>query len=220
MWEHDDVGEIETTEGDVEAEPLGDTPMRHTLAFRDEQSHDAIVDAMLGLYHRGIPDPTALQIADQAGVSLRSVYYHFSDLEALAVEAVRRQRSQIEPLLLQPMPGGPLQERITDTVTRRCELFEIVSPVRRAALLIRHRSPTIDENLAVLARVLRAQLADTFAPELDRLDEEQDGRCPVLDAMDLATSWEAWERLRTSQALTRDRARCVLHVTLTGLLGA
>ena len=40
----------------------------------------------------------------------------------------------------------------------------------------------------------------------------------MLDALEMVTSWEAWERLRTSQALTRDRARAVLHVTLVGLL--
>lgn len=191
-----------------------------SLAFRDEQSRDAIVDAMLGLYHRGVPDPTALEIADQAGVSLRAVYYHFADLETLAVEAVRRQRSQIEPLLVQPATTGSVEDRITDTVVHRCELFEIVTPVRRAALLIRHRSPTIDENLAFLAKLLREQLATTFAAELNRREDARGDRCSLLDAMDLATSWEAWERLRTSQGLTRDRARTVLQVTLDGLLRA
>lgn len=212
------MGELETADADVATDLPGDTPTRDVLAFRDEQSRDAIVDAMLGLYHRGIPDPTALQIADQAGVSLRSVYFHFADLETLAVEAVRRQRTQIEPLLVQPSASGSLEERITDTVARRCELFEIVTPVRRAALLIRHRSPTIDENLAFLARLLREQLAATFATELAVREREHGDGCALLDALELVTSWEAWERLRTSQTLTRDRARTVVHVTLSGLL--
>lgn len=211
------VGDLEI----VTPPESADTSTAHTrdhLAFRDERSRDAIVDAMLGLYHRGVPDPTALQIADQAGVSLRSVHYHFADLESLATEAVRRQRAQIEPLLLTPIgAGGPLDDRIGDTVARRCELFEVVTPVRRAALLIRHRSPTIDENLSFLARVLRDQLAVTFEPELTG-EDEHGGRSVLLDALDLVTSWEAWERLRTSQALTRDRARSVMTRTLRGLL--
>ncbi|HMQ25824.1 MAG TPA: TetR/AcrR family transcriptional regulator [Acidimicrobiales bacterium] len=192
-------------------------PTRDFLAFRDERARDAIVDAMLGLYHRGVADPTALEIADQAGGSLRSVYYHFSDLESLAIEAVGRQRAQIEPLLIPPIATGTLDHRITETVERRCELYEVVTPVRRAALLLRHRSPTIDENLAFLARVLREQLATTFAPELDAADERS-GRGALLDALDVATSWEAWERLRTSQALTRDRARAVVQLALRSLL--
>ena len=49
-------------------------------------------------------------------------------------------------------------------------------------------------------------------------DEAHGDGCALLDALELVTSWEAWERLRTSQALTRDRARTVLQVTLTGLL--
>lgn len=191
---------------------------RDSLAFRDERARDAIVDAMLGLYHRGVPDPTALEIADQAGVSLRSVYYHFADLESLAIEAVGRQRAQIEPLLIAPITTGTLEDRITETVERRCELYEVVTPVRRAALLIRHRSPTIDENLAFLAKLLREQLATTFAPELAAVADERGSRCALVDALDLATSWEAWERLRTSQALTRDRARTVVHLSLRSLL--
>lgn len=212
------MGNPQSADVDLASEAPVDPRPRDALAFRDEQSRDAIVDAMLGLYHRGVPDPTALQIADQAGVSLRAVYYHFADLETLAVEAVRRQRSQIEPLLVQPVASGSLEDRITDTVARRCELFEIVTPVRRAALLIRHRSPTIDENLAFLAKLLRDQLATTFAGELTRRDDEHGDRYALLDAMDLTTSWEAWERLRTSQGLTRDRAKAVLQVTLAGLL--
>lgn len=211
------VGDLDTAaRGPATDESPGRT--RDSLAFRDERARDAIVDAMLGLYHRGVPDPTALEIADQAGVSLRSVYYHFADLESLAIEAVGRQRAQIEPLLATPITTGTLDDRISETVERRCELYEVVTPVRRAALLIRHRSPTIDENLAFLARVLREQLATTFAPELDAPERAGVARGALLDALDLATSWEAWERLRTSQALTRDRARSVMYLTLRSLV--
>jgi AcrR family transcriptional regulator len=205
MWEDRLVGEAETTSA------------RDSLAFRDERSREAIVDAGLGLYHRGVRDPTALEIADQAGVSLRSVYYHFADLESLALEAVARQRAQVEPLLAPPITTGPLDDRIVDLVERRCELFEVVTPVRRAALLLRHRSPTIDENLTMLAKVLRDQVATTFAAEL-AIEDEQGTRCSLLDALDLVTSWEAWERLRASQSLTRDRARAVLQRSLRALL--
>lgn len=209
------VGDLDTAaRGPATDESPGRT--RDSLAFRDERARDAIVDAMLGLYHRGVADPTALEIADQAGVSLRSVYYHFSDLESLAIEAVGRQRAQIEPLLITPITTGTLDHRITETVERRCELYEVVTPVRRAALLLRHRSPIIDENLAFLARVLREQLATTFAPELAATDERHRGA--LHDALDVATSWEAWERLRTSQALTRDRARAVVNLSLRSLL--
>lgn len=211
------VGDLDTAaRGPATDESPGST--RDSLAFRDERARDAIVDAMLGLYHRGVADPTALEIADQAGVSLRSVYYHFSDLESLAIEAVGRQRAQIEPLLITPITTGTLDHRITETVERRCELYEVVTPVRRAALLLRHRSPIIDENLAFLARVLREQLATTFAPELDASDHAGVARGARLDALDVATSWEAWERLRTSQALTRDRARAVVQLALRSLL--
>ena len=124
---------------------VGDAPTtstRDSLVFRDERSREAIVDAMLGLYHRGVPDPTALEIADQAGVSLRSVYFHFADLESLALEAVGRQRAQIEPLLAPPVTTGSLDDR------RRWLIGQ--QAVRRQASMVLW--PFVPHQLAVSAR--------------------------------------------------------------------
>ena len=50
---------------------------------RSERTRNAIVDAHLRLIHEGDLRPTAERIAKQAGVSLRALWSHFSDLEAL-----------------------------------------------------------------------------------------------------------------------------------------
>ena len=51
------------------------------------RTRTAVVDALLTLNARGHLRPTARDIAAEAGVSLRSVYVHFDDLEALFVES-------------------------------------------------------------------------------------------------------------------------------------
>ena len=57
---------------------------------RAARTRTAVVDALLTLNERGELRPTARDIAAEAGVSLRSVYVHFDDLEALFVESSRR----------------------------------------------------------------------------------------------------------------------------------
>ena len=47
------------------------------------RSRRAICDACLDLVQEGVLQPSADQIADRAGVSRRSIFYHFSDLAAL-----------------------------------------------------------------------------------------------------------------------------------------
>src|SRR4051794_41945586 len=57
---------------------------------RSARTKLAIVDALRSLHHDGDLRPTATRVADRAGVSLRTVWQHFDDLEALLVEAGRR----------------------------------------------------------------------------------------------------------------------------------
>ena len=188
--------------------------MRHVVGIatdgrvlRGAKNREAIIDALLALYRAGVLRPTAQQVAKQAGVAPRSVYHHFADMESLVAEVAANQGRVYGHLMDAPDIDGGLEERVTALVARRAELFEAVAPVRRAALLEAHRSPTVRRNLGVLARRLRAQLETLFAPPAE-----------LLDALDLLTSWEAWDRLRTHQGLSVAAARRVLTTTLITLL--
>lgn len=181
--------------------------------LRGARNREAIVDALLALYRAGVLRPTAQQVAAQAGVAPRSVYHHFADMEGLVAEVSARQAREHGHLMEAPEVDGPLEERVVALVARRAELFEAIAPVRRAALLEAHRSPTVRRNLTTLSRRLRAQLETLFAPELRGRTRPQ-----VLDALDLLTSWEAWERLRSLQGLDVTRATRVLTTTVTTLL--
>src|SRR3954468_21815765 len=71
-------------------------------AARSVRTRRAIVDAMRALHHEGDLRPTAPRVADRAGVSVRTVWQHFDDLEALLVEAGLRDleiaRSFVTPI--------------------------------------------------------------------------------------------------------------------------
>jgi TetR/AcrR family transcriptional regulator of autoinduction and epiphytic fitness len=186
---------------------------------RGAENRTALVEALVSLYEEGELAPTAAQIAERAGVAVRSVYGHFGDVETLAAEVSERQWHVHRRLMDAEPISGALRDRIEALVVRRATLFEAVAPVRRAALLHAHRSETIAANLRRLAQRLRAQVAETFAPELDTVRRARPASRAneLLDAADLLLAWESWERLRTQQGCTPARARRVLATALIRL---
>jgi TetR/AcrR family transcriptional regulator of autoinduction and epiphytic fitness len=183
---------------------------------RGADNRTALVEALVALYEEGELEPTAAQIAQRAGVAVRSVYGHFGDIETLAAEVSERQYQAHRRLMEAEPISGTLTERVNELVARRAALFEAVAPVRRAGMLHAHRSETIAANLHRLAQHLRAQVAQTFAPELDIVGRAR--TTDVLEAADLLLAWESWERLRTRQGCTPARARRVLSAALIRLL--
>jgi AcrR family transcriptional regulator len=175
----------------------------------------ALVEGLVSLWEEGVLEPTAAQIAERAGVAVRSVYTHFGDIESLAVEVVHRQYLVHGPKQDTSPITGTLPKRVAELVRRRASLYEAIAPVRRAGMLYVHRSEIIAGNLRQLARHLRAQVGETFAPELGRCGAEVSA---VLDAADLLLAWESWDRLRTLQGCSVARARRVLESSLTRLL--
>jgi TetR/AcrR family transcriptional regulator, regulator of autoinduction and epiphytic fitness len=166
---------------------------------RGERNREAIVDALLACYEDGILRPSVPEVAERAGVSARSVHNHFADVEALRAEVARRQWERFAHLA-EPVAPQHL-------VDQRAELYEGVTPVRRAALLSVHDSPTIARNLARFDKILRRQIEAAFP----RTTADQ------IDALDLALSWDAWNRLRTAQGCSVARAKRVLTETVRKL---
>ncbi|MGC8463430.1 MAG: hypothetical protein ACP5P9_07165 [Acidimicrobiales bacterium] len=182
---------------------------------RGERTKVAIVEAMIDVIESGNPKPTAQQVADQAGVSLRLVFHHFEDLESVFTVAAAVQQERHWSRLGRVPPDRPIDARIAATCRRRRRLFEAITPVRHAAVLRSPRSTTVSALLAEGRQQLRAELAATFAPELDRLGAQ---RSVVLDAIDLAASWENWFILRARDGRSAATAERVARHSLNALL--
>ncbi len=63
---------------------------------------------MRALHSEGELRPTAPRIAERAGVSLRTVWQQFADMEALLVEAVKRDSEILRSLVRKIEPDQPL----------------------------------------------------------------------------------------------------------------
>ena len=171
---------------------------------RGERSGQAIVEALVKLVGEGIVEPTAQQVAERAGVGMRTVFRRFSDMERLFAEMGARMEAEALPLLVGGEPHGDLPERARALVARRTIFFERIAPYKRSANLKRARSPVLRERHTRLVRALREDLA-RWLPELRRAPAYR------VDAFELATSFEAWDRLRTEQNLGRERAHAAVE---------
>ena len=65
-------------------------PLTDGRAARSHRTRLAIIDALLRLLASGDLRPTTERIAAAAGVSTRSIFLHFSDVDSLFTEAVDR----------------------------------------------------------------------------------------------------------------------------------
>jgi AcrR family transcriptional regulator len=178
--------------------------------LRRERNLQAAVDAVLGLLEDGHPQPTAQQVAERSGVSIRSIFRIFEDMDSLHAAAVARQTERIQALAVVVPQNGSTGERIDALVAARSRLFETIGPVRRSALRQAASSPVIAAGLRRADRALRAEVQHVL-----QLDDGAE-----LDGADAVTSFEAWDRLRTAQGLSRARAERALTLVLTRLLGA
>src|SRR5208282_5320763 len=96
---------------------------------RSARTRHAVVDALLDLLGEGDLRPTAARISERAGVSLRLVFHHFDDLDAIYAERAK-------PLTVPISVALPLTRRIEEFCAQRGRLLETLSPVRRAAVLM------------------------------------------------------------------------------------
>lgn len=183
---------------------------------RSARTREAVVTAVLDLVRAGNPRPTAKEIAARAGISLRSVYVHFDDLDDLFAAAGARQAQEVAHLLYPVDAELPLDARIEEVVRQRVAIWEALAPVRRAALVWASSSPTLREGNLRMARRATKDMARVFAVELEALDRDQ--RTHVTEALHLATSAGAWDVLRTERRLSVDDASRVVTQSLRALL--
>lgn len=164
--------------------------------LRSLRTREAIVDATIALLELGDLRPTAPRVAEQAGVSVRSVFQHFDDLETLHAAVAERLVERVAVLVVPVDPELPLEERLDRFVRQRALLLESVTPIRRAAEVHGPFSTEITQRLRDGQGFLRSEVVFTFGPELSAAGDEGDD---LLDALDAVLSWNTWEGLRSGR---------------------
>lgn len=182
---------------------------------RGQRTRRAVVDALLALQEEGDLTPTALRVAERAGVALRTVFGHFSDMETLWAEAGARELEKLGELVTAVDPSLPLAERAAVFCASRARVLEALLPVMRAARLREHSSPQLSQNRRLFVEAGDAEVRQVFAAELSALGDDAE---TTLHALYLVAGAAGWEGLRFDRGLDVPAATDVLRRTVTRLV--
>ncbi len=183
---------------------------------RSARTRIAIVDALRALNQEGDLRPTAPRIAERAGVSLRTIWQHFEDFEALLLEAGQRDFELVMQHVTPIDEGLPLKERIRLLVEQRVATYADLAPVWRAARLHEPFSAELRRSRDRLVRASRMHLQRLFAGELDALSISV--RRVTLDALHAATNFPAWDAMRAELGLSDAQAAATMRHVVERLL--
>ena len=179
--------------------------------LRSERSRQAIVDAMLELVNEGNLIPTAQQVSERAGVGIRSVFRHFSDMETLysviAEQTAQESRSYFDV----GDRGGSLGERIQHAVETHATGYEANRFLIQTTRAQRWRYELLQERYMETQRLLRKDL-EVWLPEIRTLSRQD------REAVDAVASYEMWERLREIQGCSRKASISIIAGMLEALL--
>jgi TetR/AcrR family transcriptional regulator, regulator of autoinduction and epiphytic fitness len=178
---------------------------------RSERTRNAIVDAQLQLIGEGDLRPTADRIAKTAGVSLRALWSHFADMEALFTASGKRVLELRDASHRPISPELPLPERIDAYCRQRARLLEQIGPTAKAAAIKEPFSETLRRYRRMHVQRVRDELATLFAAEINGNDE-------LLKALTAVSMWPTWSTWREAMNLPVNAARATLARTISSLL--
>jgi len=162
--------------------------------LRAERNREAVVIAMVDLIRENGEVPTPEVVAERAGVSRRTVFRLFDDLEGLRAAVSNYMLQQVITRFPFPLPGGEgLHERVDILVEHRAKVYEFIAPVRSLAESLRRSQPAVGAGLEVDRKALRMHLESLLGDLIEPQDQER------WHALELVTSWPAWRALRDDQ---------------------
>ena len=154
--------------------------------LRSVTSQNIIVDAMMTLIQRGILEPTAQEVADEAGIGIRTVFRQIQDKENLFSKMDEKVRATLQETLKRATnPRGNLEERIEGLIDLEAELFENNLQFLRATLANKWKYNTLQKNYERNQRNIKSLLY-TWIPELKNLSESQQ---TLLTSINSAGYW-------------------------------
>jgi AcrR family transcriptional regulator len=186
--------------------------------FRREQNRDAVLDTLIELFRDGNYLPTVNEIAGRAGISARSLFRYFDDLNDLTRSAIARHMASAGPLYdVGVSPDLPTDAKIDLFVDARVRLFEVIAPTARAVRVAVTRNPMLASQLRERRSFFRRQISEVFAAELGAADEHGE-HSPLLPALDTLCSFETYDLLRSDHGLSLAKTKASLVEALSRLL--
>lgn len=183
---------------------------------RTSKTRLAIIDAVIALQEAGEVRATAAAIVARAGVSLRSLFVHFPQQEALTLAVMEEIDRRLLSDLVSETPDGPLPARLDAFLRRRLPLLERLVAYRRSAATLEPQPASVRVRRRAVRRRLRDEVATVFAPEI--LAHPRPQRDQLTHALAVMLDSEAWDNLRRNFGMSTAGARATLRLAVVKML--
>lgn len=186
--------------------------------LRSERTRQLIIEAYLELLAKHVRVPTASQIAEQAGYSVRSIFERFSDLRALGLAAADHAIAVGQAEAPARDVDGDRPTRIRAHVKTRALACQKWLALWRAMIDTQEHLAELKSRVALVRRANLARLKLMYGPELSTLPGPE--RKQLLFALGALTSFESWNQLRVDYGLTTEAAQGVWCAAIDRMLPA
>ncbi len=183
---------------------------------RSQRSHDLVVEALLDLYRENAGRPSAAAVAERAGVSVRTVFRLFEDIDSLIEIAVAQQWERIGDLHEAPDSSGAPEERCSALVSQRLRIYAETAPIVRGSRHLFDQSPKLRRVVRSRRDLLRIQLTEQFENEIGNRSEADANE--LISALQLACAFESIEFLTVVEGLSSVQVERVVNRTMLALL--
>jgi len=178
-------------------------------SLRRERNRQDIVDALLGLIENGETEISAALIASKAGLSERSIFRYFDDVNDLYRSVCDLAFSkEIEYALIDDAGVGTLDTKIENFVNQRVRIYTMNEKIAPAARSFAFKNPIIKNQLVVGRKLLRTQIIKHFAEELSVFDKQQQQAAVAI--IDSLTTFEYYDMMRSDQKMSVQTIKSVL----------
>ena len=179
---------------------------------RSEANRQLIIDAMINLVNRGNYMPTAQQVADTSGVSIRTVFRHFTEMELL----YREIDDVIKPVYIAHFKQdfkGDLKTRIKRLANAIVSGFSDGYHLSKVTTVLKWRSPFLQSTYDHNQNLLRLYVL-TMLPELKKCDSA------TTELVIGMASFAFFERLHMDQGLSLAACKKLIIAHLSSVFEA
>jgi AcrR family transcriptional regulator len=170
--------------------------------LRSERTRQSIMEAYIELLREMPEVPTAAQIAARAGISTRSVFERFVDLQGLSLATVDYAFAVGEAQAVARNVEGDRATRVRSHVETRARTCEHWLPVWRVVIINQGRLEQLSERVRFIRQAIVKRMELMYRPELDMLSALE--RRDLLIALESLIDFESWGRMREIHGLSFD----------------
>lgn len=170
---------------------------------RSQRSRQKILEAMWAIMLDGDMDPSAADIAEKAGVGLRSVFRHFEDMETIHRELVLLAEAKVTPLMMQPFKAQNWKGQLVELVSRTVDLWDPLLVPHTAVETRRFKSDILMDDYK-RSRMKELSSVKAVLPS-DISDYET-----VLISLDAILCFSTIRRLREDRKLSLEQTKTVM----------